>query len=128
MDSTSDVLDGKRILVVEDEYILADDLAMALREAGASTVGPVASVGEAVNALRKGDVHGAIIDMNLRGEMAGDLAQRLKRERVPCVIVSGYSEKALPEAVRDLPRLEKPISNDRVVRALKTEIERARTL
>lgn len=70
-------LEGARVLIVEDEFFIADDLARALRNAGADTIGPVSSIREAEILMRRGHLDSAILDLNLHGEMAGDFAERL---------------------------------------------------
>lgn len=117
---------GARVLVVEDEYVLADDIAKALTAAGAVTVGPVGYLGDAEALLDRETLDAAIIDINLHGEMATGLAERLRQQDLPCLIVSGYSEEALPESLRGLPRLEKPVDEERVVSALAKELQRER--
>ena len=111
-------LDGARILVVEDEYYLAEDLAEALKEAGAEVVGPVGSLRQAEAPLAAGGLDGAVLDMNLRGEHAFALAERLRAAQVPLVIVSGYSAEALPDSLAAIPRLEKPVDSTHAVKAL----------
>ena len=120
-------LEGARVLVVEDEYYIADDLSRALRSAGAEPVGPVPSIAEAEAALAASHVDAAIIDMNLHGTMAFDFAERLHRKRLPCVILSGYSEESLPPAIAGLPRLEKPVPYPTVLATLASELERRRS-
>lgn len=112
------LIEGVRVLIVEDEFLIADDLARALRSAGADPVGPVSSVDDAEQLVRQGHVDAAIIDLNLRGEMASDFAQRLAATNLPCLIVSGYGGDALPESVSDIPQLEKPVSPASVIQAL----------
>jgi DNA-binding NtrC family response regulator len=117
-------LAGARILVVEDEYYLAEDLCHALEAAGAEVVGPVGSLGQAEGPLLAGGLDGAVLDMNLRGEHAFALAERLQAADVPFVIVSGYSAEALPDALGAVPRLEKPVDARRAVEALVAAIAR----
>ncbi len=102
-------LANARILIVEDEYYLADDLARALEAQGAQVVGPVGSLEEAEALVRAGGLDCAILDMNLRGEMAFPVADRLDQEGIPFVVASGYTEAALPERFASSPRLEKPL-------------------
>jgi DNA-binding response OmpR family regulator len=117
-------LEGVRVLVVEDEYFIADDLARALRAAGAVPVGPVASVEDAEAMLDKERPDAAILDLNLRGVIAGGLVERVSRERLPTVVVSGYSERGLPELPLQLPRLEKPVDCKQVVERLAEELSK----
>ena len=118
-------LEGVRVLIVEDEYLIADDLAAALKKAGGETVGPVSTVSQAEELLSQRPVDAAIVDFNLRGEMAEKFIERLAATRLPCLIVSGYGSDALPESVGDVPRLEKPVSAASVLRALSSELVRA---
>lgn len=117
-------LSNIRVLVAEDEFYIADDLAKALRTAGAVPVGPVSTTAEAEELLRNSKIDAAILDMNLRGELAIHLAVKVQAMMLPCLIVSGYSKVELPEAVASLPRLEKPIDCKKVVDALVREIDR----
>ncbi|HEX8415141.1 MAG TPA: hypothetical protein VF637_14850 [Sphingomicrobium sp.] len=111
-------LHGARILVLEDEYFIAEDLADALRSAGAEVVGPVGSLPQVEGPLAAGGITGALLDMNLRGEQAFELAERLRERDVPFVIVSGYSGEAIPPSLEDVPRLEKPVDATRAVKLL----------
>ena len=83
---------GARVLILEDEYFIADDLARALREAGGEPVGPVSTVKQAEELVALGGLDAAILDLNLRGEMASDFIRRLATAELPCLIVSGYGE------------------------------------
>jgi DNA-binding response OmpR family regulator len=101
-------LGALRILIVEDEYYVADDLARALQESGASVIGPVATLAEAERAVAEGHFDCAVLDMNLRGEMAFPIADRLEAEGIPYVCASGYNVASLPERFGNVPRVEKP--------------------
>ena len=111
-----------RVLVAEDEFFIADDLVNALKAAGAIPVGPVSTPEEADELLDEAGVDAAIFDINLRGSMAGEVALKAKEMKLPCIIVSGYSEAALPEAARNIRRLEKPIDSSKIVQALTDEL------
>jgi len=102
---------GRRILVVEDEYLLADDLAQELRDAGAEVLGPVATVGDAQTIIGSGEqVDAAVLDVNLRGEMVFPLADELTARRVPFAFITGYDSTTLPPRFADTPRFAKPIN------------------
>lgn len=116
------MLQGIRVLVVEDEYFIADDLARALRAAGAIPVGPVASVEDALEMLDNQRPDAAILDLNLRGVIASGLVERVAREKLPTIVVSGYGERGLPELKVNLPRLEKPVDCKLVVKKLAEEL------
>ena len=119
-------LAGVRVLIVEDEYLLADDLAYALRAAGAEPVGPVATIAQAEARIAASPFDAAILDMNLRGETAFALAERMLADHVPSVVVSGYSEQALPASIAGMRRLEKPVNATLVVAALNEELTSSR--
>ena len=115
-------LEGARVLVVEDEYFIADDLVRALHAAGGLAVGPAGSLAQARTLLDEGQVDAALLDLNLRGEMAFPLISDVQERGLPCVIMSGYSPESLPESVRHVPSLEKPVDYERVVQSLAAQI------
>ena len=115
-------LEGSRVLILEDEYFLADDLARALRERGAEPVGPVGTVEEAEGLIARERLDAAILDVNVHGEMACDFIQRVAATKLPCLIVSGYGDDSMPEAVSGVPRLEKPISSASVISSLEAQL------
>lgn len=117
-------LEGARILVVEDEFLIADDLARALAQAGGVPVGPVGTVEQARTQLARGGADAAVLDINLRGDMAFSLAEELSAS-LPCVIVSGYGRAALPESLANVPSLEKPVNHDKVISLLAQQLEGA---
>ncbi|MCP1559562.1 MULTISPECIES: response regulator [Methylorubrum] len=110
---------NRRILVVEDDYFWADELRHGLEKAGAVVHGPVASVEAALDILDPAIVvDGAILDLGLRGARAYDVAERLIARRTPFVFVTGYDAGAIPEAYAAVPRFEKPVTFDTILRAL----------
>jgi CheY-like chemotaxis protein len=113
-------LSGRRVLVVEDEWIIAHDLELALRKHGAEVAGPVPSLDRARAMLAtEGDqLDGAVLDVNLRGQMVYPLADTLAQSGVPFVFATGYSAESIPERYAHVPRCYKPIDADAVVRAL----------
>lgn len=111
-----------RVLVVEDEYYMADDLVRALEATGAETVGPFGSIRQAERAIDRNGIGAAVLDLNLHGMRSDDLAKRLDDAKVPIVIVSGYSEEALPPELRHLKRLEKPVDSRMIVSMLAAEV------
>jgi len=111
-------LSGRRILIVEDEYYLAEDLAAAVRAAGGEVVGPVGSLAEAEDRVAKGGFDCAVLDMNLRGELVFPIARRLEGEGVPFVVTTGYNSGALPIEIESHRRIEKPFEQEKVVEAV----------
>jgi DNA-binding response OmpR family regulator len=111
-------LSGTRILIVEDEYYLADDLARVLREQGAEVIGPIGTLDEAQAAVGTRAFDCAILDMNLHGDMAFPIADRLEAERIPFLIATGYNSASLPERFASAPRVEKPFDPAKILAAL----------
>lgn len=112
-------LKGKRILLVEDEYFIAQDMARAMAEAGAVVVGPAATVAEALRLIAaSGALDAAVLDINLQGEMVFPVADALTTRGVPFVFATGYDRESIPERFSRRIRCEKPVRPDRVARAL----------
>ena len=121
--ATDPSLDRCRVLVVEDEYLLADELALELAEEGATVLGPVPSVARALALLEtEASLDGAILDVNLGGEPAFPVADALLDRGVPLIFTTGYDSSAIPARFARLPRCEKPINVGRVTAALAKEI------
>ncbi|HEX8532611.1 MAG TPA: response regulator [Allosphingosinicella sp.] len=114
-----------RILIVEDEYFLAEDLASALRREGAEVVGPVGSLREAQDAVERERFDCAILDINLRGDMAFPVADRLEEAGVPFLIATGYNSASLPDRFTGVPRVEKPFNPDEVCAAIPAILTRS---
>ena len=112
-------LHGRRILVVEDEFFLADDLSRALRKAGAVVLGPVATVQNELDLLAAGAVPDAVsLDLNLGGDSAHLLADALIARAVPFVFTTGYEQADIPDRYAQVPHLEKPVEPETVLAAL----------
>src|SRR3954468_20973420 len=123
MNETSNLnLGGRRVLVVEDEYLLAMDLTERLQELGVEVIGPAATVGGAIVLLEANQVDGAILDINIRGERVYPVADRLKQKNIPFVFTSGYSSELKPEAYATIPRCNKPTDFETVARLLAAEM------
>ncbi|KCZ51557.1 hypothetical protein HY2_11150 [Hyphomonas pacifica] len=104
-----------RILVVEDEAIIAIDVAAALEDCGYEVIGPVGSVYEALQLLDNVQCHGAVVDVDLAGETADPIAERLMNAGIPFVTVSGSSRDAAGKAYESSPFLTKPILTQRLI-------------
>jgi CheY-like chemotaxis protein len=91
-----DQFKGKRILVVEDEYFIADDTRRRLESLGASVIGPAASVARAIALIRWHKVDAAILDIKLNGETSYPVAEELERLAIPFVFASAY-DRILPQ-------------------------------
>ncbi len=99
---------GKRLLIVEDEFVIALDLQHLLEAAGHEVAGLAANVADALELAASAVVDGAILDINLRGERVGAVADLLARRAVPFVFVSGYGSSGRPPGHDHVPVLAKP--------------------
>ncbi|MBV9841343.1 MAG: response regulator [Sphingomonadaceae bacterium] len=111
-------LERCRILVVEDEYLLADEMADELMDEGAVVLGPVPSVDGALALLDGQSPDGAILDLNLGGEPAFRVADALIGRGVPLIFTTGYDAGAVPERFSHIRRCEKPVNLRRIIAAL----------
>lgn len=112
------VLKGRRVLVVEDEYFLADDMARALESLGAQVVGPVPTRERALALITSEALDAAVLDINLKGDAVFPVADALGARGVPYVFATGYDLSSLPEAYQAIPRWEKPFNPHELARAL----------
>ena len=103
-------LAGRRVLVVEDDYFIADDTSRELRAAGAVVLGPVPLVEAALEMVERERPDLTVLDVNLGGEMSFSVADALLARGLPFLFATGYDERKLPERHAFARRLEKPIS------------------
>jgi len=96
-----------RVLIIEDDYFLGDDLATALRTRGIQVIGPALTLSDATSG-KCDDCDIAILDINLRGSSAYPIADKLMRIGKPFVFATGYSAHVIPERFRHIPLWEKP--------------------
>ena len=117
-------LHGRRVLIVEDEYLLADDLSLVLGDAGAHVLGPVASVEDGMTLIgNTPSIDAAVLDVNLCGDMVFPVADELRSRGIPFAFATGYDEWAFPERFAGVPRVEKPFKGYMVEAVLGALIE-----
>ena len=110
---------GRHVLIVEDEYWLAEAMAKDLAASGAVVVGPVPTVTRALDLIGHGKpIHGAVLDINLRGELVYPVAEALRALGVPFVFATGYDRSIVPDAFGDVLVCLKPIKVETVRAAL----------
>ena len=104
------ILEGRRILVVEDEYLLAEDLRLDLQAAGAVIIGPVGTVKDALRAVAAAErIDGALLDINLGGEMVYPVGDLLSERGVPFVFTTGYNAGSVPDRFWHVRICGKPV-------------------
>jgi ActR/RegA family two-component response regulator len=115
-----DALRGRRLLVIEDDYLIAAALERALEDRGAEVVGPAGSVEGALRLVEaEGDrLDGAVLDINLRDERVYPVADALAARGVPFVFLTGYDAQVIPDTYAGVPRSEKPVSTALLARTL----------
>ncbi|WP_375449991.1 response regulator [uncultured Devosia sp.] len=100
---------GRRIMVVEDDYLIVADLVERLQAMGADVVGPIGNLDKAMERLDKvPGIVGAILDVDVQGEMVFPLADELSRRNLPYIFATGYDQSAVPERYAHVPRFTKP--------------------
>ena len=113
--------DGRRVLVVEDDFFVALDTMDLLRASGCEIVGPAASLVAAFELVHSERLDAAVLDVGIRGELIWPVAEELLRRHVPIVFLSAYSDTSIfPEDFASVPRLPKPLQGDRLLACLKT--------
>jgi len=102
-------LAGRRILLAEDEALIALQLETFLEDLGCDVIGPVANVGDVLEIAERGGFDGALLDVNLRGRQIFEILPKLQTLGVKLIITSGYNDVTLfPAPFRTVPRIAKP--------------------
>lgn len=112
-------LANRRVLVAEDEYLIAEEIATVLGDAGAEALGPVPRIADALRLLAaESRIDGALLDVNLGGEAVWPVVDALLARGVPVVLASGYDASAIPATYAHLPRCQKPATGHDLASAL----------
>lgn len=102
-------LEGTRLLIAEDEGLIAFDMEGILTSMGSDVVGPVARVEDVLRSIQRERLDGALLDVNLRGRQVFEVLDEVLRRGIKVILTSGYDDDTLfPPRFRDLPRLPKP--------------------
>lgn len=110
---------GRRVLVVEDESLVAMLLETILEDMGCEPVGPAATVEEGLRLAADGPIDAALLDVNVAGRQVFPVAEALRERAVPFVFSTGYGEGGLPDEWRGHATLQKPFTEAAVREALK---------
>ena len=120
-----DVLQGLKVLVLEDETLVSMMVEDMLSDLGCEVVGPFARLDSALAFANDGEpkVDIALLDVNLGGERSFPLAEVLSGKGVPFVFTTGYDDAGMPEAWRGRPALRKPFTMAEMALALRQTVE-----
>ncbi|MBB2682728.1 UNVERIFIED_ORG: CheY-like chemotaxis protein [Rhizobium etli] len=120
------LLRGRRVLIVEDEFMLAEDMSQQLAEAGALVLGPAQSLERAFELLTAADVlDAAVLDVNLHGKQVYPIADTLVERHVPFVFTTGYDASTLPARFKSMSCYAKPVDMSRLIETLQAAIAAA---
>jgi DNA-binding response OmpR family regulator len=122
------VLTGRRVLVVEDDYFIANEICATLREHGAEVLGPAPDVEHGLDLVRKNNIDCAVLDINLHGTLAFDIASELRQRSTPAIFATGYDGSVLPSEFSGSIRLEKPVDLRALLRAVESACANTQSL
>jgi len=112
-------LSGRRVLIVEDESLVAMLLETILEDMGCTPVGPASTVAEGLSMVAADEpLDAALLDVNVAGSQVFPVAQALKDRGVPFVFSTGYGEGGLPDAWRGQSTIQKPFTEAAIRDAL----------
>lgn len=111
-------IEGRRILIVEDEPLIGMVLTDYLEDAGCSVAGPVQSADKALQMASEQKADAALVDGNLAGRRVDQIVAALKARGIPFAFVTGYGREALPAGFDDAPIVEKPFTQEQVIGTL----------
>ena len=111
-----------RVLVVEDEAMIAMLVEDMVLDFGSEVVGPVANMKDAVNLARSAELDAAILDINVGGSVIFPVADILAERGIPLIFATGYGSKGLPPRFENSPTLPKPFSYEALEAALRSAL------
>ncbi len=115
----TNALQGRRVLVIEDESLVAMLLETILDDMGCAVVGPESNIDDGLRAATtEGGLDAALLDVNVAGREVFPVAEALKARGVPFVFSTGYGEAGLPEHWRGNPTIQKPFTEAAIRDAL----------
>jgi DNA-binding response OmpR family regulator len=111
-----------RVLIIEDEFLIAMDLEMILQRTGISQVRLTGELQEAIDLIQAESWEAAILDANLGGRSSEPIAIKLSERRIPFVVVTGYDIEKLPPRLREARVLQKPIQGAALLESLTLKV------
>ncbi len=121
-------LQGRRLLMVEDEFLIAMMIKKFLEGFGATVLGPCSRLADAIAIAKDEPFDGALVDLNLAGKPADPLADLLVARGVPFAFVTGYQRESIDRRYANIPVLQKPIEPDLLERTLVAMLAEPRVL
>lgn len=119
MIETTRSLNGRTILLVEDDYFIAQDMARTLNTDGVDVIGPVASVEAAMKLIdRTEQIDGAVLDINLQGTLSWPIAEAFLERGVRFVFATGYDSSVIPSRYAEIVPLQKPVTYNNILTGL----------
>lgn len=112
-------LAGLTVMIVEDSFYQAMDAKRTLAAAGATVMGPFSKSSAALAGLSERVPDCALLDVNLGQGASFEVARALQARTIPFLFFTGYDQSALPSEFQGVPRLEKPVENDRLLLAVR---------
>jgi PAS domain S-box-containing protein len=116
--SRREAVRGTRVLVVDDEPLVAMDVVGILAEAGCEVLGPAGTLAAAKALISRGEFDFALLDANLGGQPVDELAEAVADRKIPFAFLTGYARDGLPQAFRDAPMIGKPFTRKQIVDVL----------
>ncbi|WP_339762338.1 response regulator [uncultured Hoeflea sp.] len=114
----SEKFSGASVLIVEDEFLLAEETRRKLETLGATVIGPTPQVDEALDYLDTTRVDAAILDIYLAGELVFPVAERLQDMGIPFVFATAYDAKVIPPRFKGFVLCDKPLELEKIAEAL----------
>jgi two-component sensor histidine kinase/DNA-binding response OmpR family regulator len=121
-------LEGLRLLIIEDEPLIGLDFADMLKKAGAEVALPIGSEREALQVIERDHFDVALLDANLHGRSADQIAAALTRRNVPFIFVTGYGRQGVPASYGQAPVLAKPVSAEQLLDTIANIVTRKRNV
>ena len=127
MSDADDCLSGLRVLIVEDELLIAMEVENLLKRLGCIALDAVPTIQQALRMLESELPDFAVLDVNLNGQRVTPVAEALREQGVPFVLVTGWGSERLQEKVlKDAPYLRKPVNAQQLGRAISDVLARLR--
>ena len=125
MPNASELLVGKRVLVLEDEVLVSISIENWLAELGCEIAGVAVQLDEAFEVIRSSALDLAVLDVNIGGHSSDPVASELIRRGIPFIVATGYAAGAFPESLQHVPMVQKPFDRTGLAAALQAALRPA---